>query len=336
MKLNQESSVNNIQILNQNLRTKTKNYFVRYRGGLMAMGIILLLWIFVCPSFYKINNISNMLRYTSYSTMLTYGMTLCLIMGSIDLSIASIMSFGGVLTVMMINNGMIWWLAIIIGVVASALIGLINGILVAKTGAPAFVITVAMNTVISGLTLILSGGGDLQIGSNHAFEMFGKGTFFDIIPYSLIYLIVVTIIMYLVLEKTRFGSWLFACGSNAIAANYSGVGVSKCIIIGHTICGTLAGLAGTIISSRLMAAPTMLTLSYDTDAIAGAVLGGVLFEGGEGHIGGALIGALCMGVISNGLNVWGLSNYWQYIVKGVIFIVVVSVDVVTSRKRHQD
>ena len=182
-------------------------------------------------------------------------------------------------------------------------------------------------TIFRGATLVFTNGNPLTqgLGYSFLFQFLGQGYVVGI-PFPVILMFLVFIILYVVLHKTAFGKSVYALGGNEKAAYISGVKLSKVKIIIYTISGIMASVSGLIITSRLSSAQPTAGTSYEMDAIAAVVLGGTSLSGGKGRILGTLIGALIIGVLNNGLNIIGVSAFWQQVVKGVVILIAVLLD----------
>jgi len=315
----------------------TLGYFKRNVGIMTAFIAILLMLSIFAPAFFRPQNISNMFRTLSVNLLLAFGMSFCLIIGGIDLSVGQGVAISGVVTTLCIIAGYDWYIAIAFGILVGGLIGLINGLVIIFTGIPPFIATIAMQSIVRGLAFILGQGSSIMV-QGEDFYNYANGNLFGFIPIPFIIAVAAAILCYLLLNRTTFGTQMYALGGNPNAALFSGINTKKIQLLCYLISGLMGGLAGTILSSRLMSGHPNVAIGYESDAIAAAVIGGVSFAGGRGTIGGAILGAIFMGVMINGLNVWGLNSYWQYIVKGTVVLVAVLIDlfVITRRTKSLD
>lgn len=203
--------------------------------------------------------------------------------------------------------------------------GLIDGMVVSKFRVPAFIITMAMMNVCNGIAYVYSGGQSTRI-TDKFFIAIGTGYLFNIIPLPVVYMIILIIVFSFLLSKTKFGTYVYAIGGNREAARLSGVPIKKVEIIVFTLSGALAAFAGLVLASRMYSGQPSVGSGYEMDAIAACVLGGTSMAGGRGRISGTVFGAMVIGIISNGLNLIGVSSYWQLIVKGLIIACAVVLD----------
>ena len=318
----------------------TKKKFYQTDGfrmfmGKYGIGVILIFMILVIgvmkPRFLYPSNILNVLTQISVNCLIAYGMCLCITTGGIDLSVGPQLALVSVLLgQFIVVRGMNIGLSVVLAVLAATVFGLVNGFLVAKFDMAAFVVTLATQLVIRSIAQIISDGQGMSMASP-AFKNIYSGTLAGI-PYPIIYMVVASIIMYIVMHWTKFGRYVFAVGGNVNAAIASGVNVFWTKTLCYTISGLLAGIAGVVIASRLYSGQPTAGDGAEMDAIASVVVGGTSMSGGSGRIGGTLIGVLIIGVLNNGLNLMGVDSNFQYIVKGLVILLAVYVDFLRNKK----
>lgn len=290
---------------------------------LLIIGVVLSI---MSPVFLTTNNILSVLLQISNNIFLALGMTLVIILSGIDLSIGSIVAMVGTLTVgFIVTNGFPMWLAIVLGLLIGTACGLFNGIIIANFKVPAFIVTLAMMNMARGIAYIYSGGLSTRI-MNKEFTSIGTGHLFGIIPLPVVYMIILIVIFIILLNKTKFGTYIYAVGGNRESARLSGVPIKKVEIAVYAISGFLAAFAGLVLCSRMFSGQPAAGTGYEMDAIAACVLGGISMSGGIGRISGTIFGAIVIGIISNGLNLMGVSSFWQLVVKGVIILVAIIID----------
>lgn len=271
-------------------------------------------------------NIISVLRQISINMYIALGMTLVIILGGIDLSVGSIVAMSGTLTVgFIVTQGLPIWLSIILGLLIGTVAGLINGVIISKFRVPAFIVTMAMMNIASGVAYVYSGGRSTRI-TEEFFVQIGTGYIFRVIPLPVIYMVLLIALFVFLLNKTKFGTYIYAIGGNRESARVSGVPIIKVEITVFTITGFLSAFAGLVLASRMYSGQPAVGSGYELDAIAACVLGGVSMSGGRGRISGTVIGAMVIGIISNGLNLMGVSSFWQSIVKGVIILFAILID----------
>jgi len=277
------------------------------------------------PYFLTIPNILNIIRQVSIIAVISFGMTMVILTGGIDLSVGSMLAFSGAVTAgMMVNSGLNVFLAILIGLAAGTALGLFNGIAVAKAKLPAFIVTLAMMTVARGFTLIYTNGRPIS-GFNETFRFFGAG-YLGRIPIPVVIMFILLIVIYILLKKTPFGRYIYAIGGNETATKLSGINTDKIKIAVYGLNGFLAAVSGIILTSRLNSAQPMAGEGYELDAIAAVVLGGTSLSGGSGSVIGTIIGALIIAVLNNGLNLLNVSSFYQLVAKGAVILLAVFLD----------
>lgn len=309
--------------MNQN---KQLSGILRTIGPFIGLLIIMAIITILNPGFLSPTNLLNVLRQVSINALIAFGMTFVILTGGIDLSVGSILALSSAVSASLMASGMDPVLAVLIGLLAGAVLGAINGVFIAKGKVAPFIATLATMTIYRGLTLMLTDGRPVSgLGDSAAFEMFGRGYFFGI-PMPAITMMIAFVILYLILKKTTFGRRVYAVGGNEEAAILSGIKADRIKIYVYSLTGFLAALAGMILTSRLNSAQPTAGTMYELDAIAAVVLGGTSLTGGRGWIVGTLIGALIIGVLNNGLNLLGVSSFFQQVVKGCVILLAVLID----------
>ncbi|CAE6785671.1 MULTISPECIES: ABC transporter permease [Paraburkholderia] len=303
------------------------------RYGIVAVLIVLCVVLsFANQYFLTLGNIADILRQTSINGILAVGMTYIVLTAGIDLSVGSTLALAGIISASLVTgphpHGAAFGLAA--GLAVGAAVGAINGLLVARLSIPPFVATLGMLSAARGLTYIYNDGmpvTDLPDG----YLSIGTGAIAGI-PVPIIVFALVVVLFWFVLRYTTYGRYVYAVGGNAKSAKTSGISTGKIIFSVYVIGGLLAGLAGIILAARTTSALPQAGMSYELDAIAAVVIGGTSLSGGTGSLGGTVVGALLIGVINNGLNLLGVSSYYQQVVKGVIIVGAVLLD--ASRKKQ--
>jgi len=305
-------------------QTNFKKIFRKYGIFIIFLGMVAILS-FMSPGFLSVRNILNIIRQMSMVGTIALGMTVIIITGGIDLSPGSVVAWVSVVTASVAQVGDFpIAIAILIGLAAGALAGLINGSLISATGIPPFIVTLGMMTAARGVALLYSNGrpiGDLQ----ESIMYIGNGHLFGI-PIPIIIFLVLAVLMHILLTKTRFGKYVYAIGGNEEAAVVCGVNVKKVKLLVYTLGGLLAGVAAIILTGRIGVGHPSAGKLYELDAIAATIIGGTSFNGGVGTITGTVIGALILGTLNNGLDLLGVSSYWQQILKGVIIVSAIILD----------
>lgn len=289
------------------------------------IGVLLLLIVLatiIQPVFLSPRNITNVLRQVAVNGILAIGMTFVIISGCVDLSVGGIWCMTGI-TVLTIMPKVGWFAAILIGLLLGAVLGAFNGYMVYR-GMPAFIMTFSMQIILQGLAYIVCGGVPVHSRSE-IYNAIGQSYWFGIPSQVYFYLILVLVASF-VMKRTRFGRNVYAIGGNAEVARLSGIDLKKMRIAIYVVSGVLASLAAVIGTSRLGSCEPTLGLNYHSNAIAATVIGGTLMSGGEGAQWRTLIGVLILGVMSNVLNLMGITSYIQYVFQGAIIIIAVALD----------
>ena len=295
-------------------------------GPFIALLAVCLGLAFMSPDFLTVGNVMNVMRQVSINALIAFGMTLVILLGGIDLSVGSILAVSSVLAAMLMKAGYDPALATLAGILAGALMGAVNGLVVAKGKVAPFIATLGMMTVLRGTSLVLSNGSPITGFSSEFFSMLGGGYVADLIPIPVVWMLAMFALFWFVLKKTVFGRHVYATGGNAEAARLSGVKTDRVQIAVYTLCGVMSAMAGVILTSRLNSAQPTAGVGYELDAIAAVVLGGTSLAGGRGWIFGTLVGALLIGVLNNGLNLMGVSSFYQQVIKGAVILLAVLLD----------
>lgn len=295
-------------------------------GPFIGLILIVIIISVMSPNFLTLNNLLNVLRQVSINALIAFGMTFVILTGGIDLSVGSILALTGAVTAGLMASGMDPLLAMFLGLLLGAILGAINGVIIAKGKVAPFIATLATMTIYRGLTLVYTEGKPISgLGDSQAFQMLGKGYFFGI-PVPVVTMAIAFGVLYFILKKTTFGRRVYAVGGNEEASRLSGISVDRIKIYVYSLTGALAALAALILTSRLNSAQPTAGSMFELDAIAAVVLGGTSLTGGRGWIVGTLIGALIIGVLNNGLNLIGVSSFFQQVVKGAVILVAVLLD----------
>lgn len=301
---------------------------------LTLFGLLALIWIALALStdtFFTEQNISNLVRQTSIGALVAFGQTFVIITAGIDLSVGAVAGLSGVALAMMIQAGVPLPLAIVLTLLLGAVIGVYHGFGVYNLGLPPFIITLASLVGLRGLALLITNGQSIG-GLPRSFTDFSQLSFFGI-PSLFWVVIIVGVLAYVLLQRSRFGRYIYAVGSNLEASRLSGVKIGRTIYLAYAVSSTLAALAGILLASRISVGIPTAGTYYELDAIAASVIGGASLFGAEGSIIGSFIGALLLTTINNGSNLLGVNPFWQPIVTGVIIVAVVYTD--QLRKRRQ-
>lgn len=280
---------------------------------------------FASPVFFSSANFLNIGRQTALVTIVAVGMTLVIICGQIDISVASNIALSGMMAALAMQHvGNAWFVGALAGVLAGMTVGLVNGVLVAKWLIPSFLVTLGMLGIARGTALLLTDTKPVLIDNPSYYAIFGEG-YIAGIPVPIAWTILALLLGGLLLHATPFGRRVYATGGNPTAARYSGINTARTTIIAFVITGALAGLASLILTARFHAARADVVQGLELDVIAAVILGGCSLFGGRGLVVGTLIGSLIIGILNNGLVLLGVSSAAQLVIKGVIIIVAVGV-----------
>lgn len=314
--------------------SKVRNIFKDQRL-LLCVVIILLVSVvgIINPRFVRLNNVIAILQQISVLGILTMSMSMLLISGGIDLSIGNMMALSGVVVATILMRGGSMFAAILAGVGVSTLCGLVNGFIIAKSRTMPLIITLGTGQMFNGISLLIAGGSFLQF--QNRLDFLRKIRLFDFLPLMVIVMLSIVLMMYVLLNKTRFGRRIVAIGGNELNAYLSGIRVDLYKVLTYGISGTIVSVAGLIFAARLNAITATAGAGYELDALVAAVVGGVTFEGGRGTVLGAFLGCLLIGIISNALDILGVDAYIKIVITGGIIVsAVVLSNIEKLRRRH--
>ncbi len=298
-------------------------------GALIALLLLVIGISIISPEFRTGSNFLSLLRQSSINGLIAFGMTCVILTDAIDLSVGSVLALSTVLCAGMISAGVPAGAAMLLALLIGTALGAVSGLLVTKGRLQAFIATLITMTVYRGATMIFTGGNPISnLGDSFVLKLVGRGNLFRI-PIPVILLVLIFIGFYFLLNKTTFGRAVYATGSNWKCAKLAGININKTKIIVYAISGFMSALAGLILLSRLGSAQPTLGAGYELDAIAAVALGGTSMSGGRGKIYGTLIGVLIIAVLNNGLNILGVSSYYQDVIKGFVILIAV----LSDRKR---
>jgi putative xylitol transport system permease protein len=296
--------------------------------ALIAMCIVMSL---LSPYFLTVGNLSNVMLQISINGILAIGMTFVILAAGIDLSVGSVLALAGMVAASFVSgdtpHGVVWGIAS--GLAAGALCGAINGLVISAFKLPSFVVTLGMLSAARGAVQIWNDGMPIP-GLSDSFLFIGTGRVVGV-PMPVWLFLGLFVICWLALRYTRFGRHVYAVGGNEKSAKTSGIATRLVQFWVYTICGACAGLAGIVLTARTTSALTQSGIGYELDAIAAVVIGGTSLAGGVGSLAGTLFGVLIIGVINNGLDLLGVSSYYQQVIKGVVIVAAVLLDNVSRR-----
>ncbi|QBI56476.1 ABC transporter permease [Streptomonospora litoralis] len=302
------------------------------RYGILGVLVLMTaLMAVLAPNFLSFDNVFNVARAASINAILAAGMTLVILTRGIDLSVGSNLAVCGIVSVLLWTSGMPAAVCVLGGIAVGALFGLLSGALIAYLALPAFIVTLGGLTYLRGTAYLLTDGQPL-IADDLGFRLMGSG-FFAGVPVPVLLMLAVFAVLWFVLSRTRFGTQVYAIGGNPEAARLAGIKVKWTLVRVYVIAGACAGLAGVIFSARVMSGQPTAGETYELDAIAAVVLGGTSLMGGIGSVQRTLIGAMIMGVLSNGLLLMNVPYFYQLIIKGAVIVLAVAIDSLKNWKR---
>jgi ribose transport system permease protein len=295
-------------------------------GPYLALVVLLLVCAISSPYFRRPQNLINITRQISYSGIIAIGMTFVIIGGGIDLSVGSLLAFAGSVAILAMNFCEHPVLAVAVAIVVAVAVGTaggaLNGALVTIGKIPPFIVTLGTLSIFRSLTLYIANAG-LVTSKHELFGRLGAAAFLGI-PLPAWTLLLLTIVAAIALRQTRFGRYICAVGANERVARYAAIRTDIIKFSSYVIAGALAGVSAVLLGARLSSlSSTTAGLSYELDAIAAAIIGGTAMAGGRGAAFGTLAGALILGIVSNVLDMWGVSVNLQGTVKGVVIIIAV-------------
>jgi ribose transport system permease protein len=306
----------------QKIVTKIKR-FEQLQLLLILLMICVIITIFA-PVFISSTNIINLLRQTSQVGICSLGLCMIALIGEIDLSISAVQAAVGILSVFLINTTGSVTLGIVAGLALGVLIGLINAVIVIKGGVVSLVATLATQTIIRGVIMIVTNAASIPCNSS-TFKTIGVG-YIGYIPVPVVIWLVCIVAVFFLLKKTVFGRYIYVIGGNMTAASLCGINVKKYKYIVFMLSGFLTALAALILTGRMNSGQPSAGTGFEMQVISAVVLGGVSLSGGRGNVTGVLIGAFILSVLSNGLVLMDISSFYQDVIRGIILIFAVYMD----------
>ena len=283
------------------------------------------------PRFLSVDNILNVIRQTSIVSLVSYGSAMVIIAKGIDLSVGGLIACCAMISGLMMKAGIPIIIAIAAGIAAGALMGLFSGFMVEKLEVPAFITTLVIGQVANGFALMLNGGNSLG-GFSDAYVFIGNGRFLGI-PISIYITAFFVVLSYIIMNRSRLGIHIYALGGNKIVVKNQGISTAKINYFVFMYSGICAAVAGILLSAQMNTVHPAQGGTYQLDAVAACVIGGVNMAGGEGKVYYALLGALIIGFLRNALNMIGLHPYYQNLIVGVLIISIVAVSMHNHHKK---
>ena len=308
---------------------KTQQFIQKY-----SIFIVLIVMFLACsalsPYFLKANNMINIMRQICVGLLIAYGEMILIVSGFLDLSIASVLALSGVLSVSAYKSTQSLAVAILVALAVGIVCNLFNAFFVANVGVPAFIATLGMQQIARGIALYYCGGSNiLQLGN---FTVMGQGMIGPI-PLPVIVVVAITVVIWYLINQTRWGRSLYAIGGNRNAAEASGINVKYSIYVGYIVNGMLAGLAGIIFMARNNAGLPNGAVGYEMTGLTAAIVGGTSMTGGVGTVMGTVAGAFIIAFLENIMNLVGVDSYIQQIIEGFIVVVAVGADIFSKGRK---
>ena len=315
---------------NESSSKETMLQFLGKYGTVIGLGVLFLVFTFLKPHvFLTLSNMLNILNQIALVSIISGGLTCAMVMMEFDLSFGTLSCFAGCLAIgEAARFGTLG--GVVLGILAGVAVGLVNGSVVFFLGVSAFIATIAMMSILTGLTYWYTGGATIFYGIPPAFLAIARGTIAGI-PNLVVIMAIVLFLLWLLLSHTEIGRQMYAVGGNPVAAKFSGINIGKCKLVGFAICSTCAALTGILLTSRIGAGHPTGGEVFLLEAFTAVFLGAATIRVGQFHIMGTLIGSLLMGVLTNGLTILHVQYFYQHIITGVILIFAVSASGITRR-----
>ncbi len=301
----------------------------------ITVGLVIELVIFssLSPFFLTTDNILNVSLQTSISAIIAAGMTFVILTAGIDLSVGALVALSGVLATSFLKVGMPFSLSFPVSMAIAIAVGMISGavagLFITKFNITPFIVTLALMTIWRGASYMYTDGRPIW-GLPEQFSVLGSGRLIAV-PIPTIVMILIYILAYIVLKRTRFGRYVYAVGGNKEAARLAGIDTNRILVMVYMVSGLLASTAGVLLASRMNSGQPNAGLMYELDAIAAVVVGGTSLFGGRGSIVGTFLGAMLIGVLRNGLNLLNVNSYVQQVVVGIVILFAVMLDQIRKR-----
>ncbi len=286
----------------------------------------------ISPYFLQSSNLVNVTRQLCVGILVAYGEMILIVSGFLDLSVGSVLALAGVLSVATYKSTGSMIAALAVALVVAVICNLVNALFVANFNVPAFIATLGMQQVARGLVLYYTGGQNiLQLGG---FVEIGQGSIGPV-PIPVLLVVLVTIVIWYLVNNTRYGRGLYAIGGSRSAAEASGINAKKSIYKSYIVNGLLIGLAGMIFMARNNAGLPNGAVGLEMTGLTAAIVGGTSFTGGIGTVSGTIAGAFIIGFLENVMNLLGVNAYIQQVIEGAIIVLAVAFDVVSKSKKSQ-
>lgn len=316
------------------MKQKKQNFQSREKLGLLiGVAVLFIIMSILAEGFFSWYNIHNLLKDTSILLVVATGMTLVILLGKIDMSAGSVMSLTAIVTTILLSNGAHVVVALLAGIASGALIGLLNGYLVGIQKLDHFVTTFATMSLAKGLALVICDGDIINTGNND-FKAIGASTSEFLGLHVHIWIVaVIFAVMLFVLTKTKFGYRIYSIGGSEQAAMLAGISTRGTYILSFLISGITASVGGILLASKANNGNATIGNGFEFSAIATVIIGGTPFDGGRGGLVGTLIGAILISLLKNGLRFLNITPSLQYVIIGLVILVVIITDVIINERR---
>ena len=295
--------------------------------------IVVLVFRLVNPHYLSLGSLNGIMQAMSITGIIAVGISALLIGGSIDLSASQVSLFAGVICALLMQAGVPWGFAVIITLICGACFGMVNAFLITKVGMMAFIATIAVGNVLSGVNMTITRGQQVPV-TVQSFWWGGK-SLFGALPYPFLIMVILMVVYGLILNYTQFGRNIYLVGGNQAAARLTGVNPVKVRAILYINNSVLASAAGIVLLSRMQTASPQSQRDAQMEAITAAILGGIAFTGGAGGMTGCFIGVLLFSFFNSGLQSLALDTFWSQIASGLLLIVALTVDFFNTRSREK-
>ena len=314
-----------------------KQNIKKVSGIMWASLLMVVLMLIFVPNFSQPRNFDNILKNTAVLLIISIGMTMAILSSQIDLSIGGVMSASAMISAMYLSRfeeptAVQILITFLIGIIVGLAFGLINGVMIGIFKYNYWLVTFATMSMGYGLAQVVTNG-NIIAGFSKTFRHVADGKMGGAVSNVIIITILIVVIMMLLLARTRFGMHIYAVGDSEQCAAQSGIVVTKIRILVYAISGILAGLGGVLLVSKTNSASATIGNGYEFDAIAAVIIGGTPFEGGKGGLGGTVIGALVIQAFKAGLQLMGVSSYWQQTLVGIFILLIIVVDVISENQK---
>jgi len=301
-------------------------------GAVVSVLIVSIFLSFASQQFFTVDNLTLVARSFSFIAIAAMGQFVVILTRGIDISAGSVIGLSGIVTAIISSTGAPWPLALLGGIGAALLVGLLDGVLVAVFGLVSFMVTLGMLNVVRGADVALTRGYPVT-GLDPFLKSLGQGFTLGL-PNPVWIMLILAAIMWWVMTRTVFGRQVYALGGNEEAARLSGVPVRAVKTAAYVLSAVFAGIAGILLTARLGVAEATIGTGYELDIIAAAVIGGTSFFGGIGSVIGVIWGAALLGIVRNGMALLGVDSFWQQVVIGAVIIIAVVIDRIRTRNTH--